>query len=523
VRQNPIGAVIAFALAAIVGVALTIVYVNKWEGSRQSSPATEATSVISPPKNSIAVLPFVNISGDAKQEYFSDGLSEELIDHLVHNTQLKVIARTSSFEFKGKTGDVRAIAKILSVSHLLEGSVRTEGQQLRITAQLVRGSDGVQIWSQTYNRDLGGIFKIQDEISERVAEALKATLRDNQATISRETDIRAYNLVLEGNYLKGRRNLVDAGRAAELYQQAIKIDPTYALAWARLASAFLVEEILRGQPSEEQNKLVVDALNHAIAIDPNLEWAYYTRAGFQGSIMWDWPAALADTEHVRNIDPRFAYLPSAFGDIELAFGEINKAVEFYRDGLTRSPLDPNMLNTMGAALCAAGRIAECLQVRLTLLQLYPEFGGVNRSIGMTYMYLGRLEEALKSMQAEPDMDLKLSGLSLIYWAMGRHSDSYAALESLTARSGATIPYNIATVHAFRGEVEDAFNWLEKAYRAHDYGMLSLNSDPLLARLRNDPRFHQLLIRMRLYKDVGQSVSRDAKTRDASTYASMPRL
>jgi TolB-like protein/tRNA A-37 threonylcarbamoyl transferase component Bud32 len=498
----------ALILAAIAAIALTYGVLKRPEASGQSlifvgTPAT-GHSADDPPPNSIAVLPFVNISGDANQEYFSDGLSEELIDHLVHSTDLKVIARTSSFQYKGKTGDVRSIARALRVSNLLEGSVRTDGRQLRVTAQLVRGSDGVQIWSQTYNRDLVAIFKVQDEISEKVAQALNVALRSAASAPLSEPDIRAYNLVLEGNYFKARRNLRDVGKAAELYQQAIKITPDYALAWARLASAYLMEEILRGQPSEDQSRRVIDALDRAVELDPNLAWAYYTRAGFQGTVLWNWAAARADTERVREIDPRFAYLPIAAGDLSLAYGEADKAVERYQDYLAQNPLDPSGLNSLGVALCAAGRLQECLQTRLNLMQLHPEFGGVNRSVGTAYLFLGQYNAALKAMQSEPNEAYKLNGLALIYWAMGRHSDSDAALNSLTAKPASIDPYEIASIHAFRGEVDEAFQWLDRAYRVHDYGILGLKTDPLLRNLHGDPRFQELLTQMRLTGDDGHS-------------------
>jgi TolB-like protein len=457
---------------------------------------TPAASVVVSDK-SIAVLPFADMSEKKDQEYFSDGLSEQLIDHLVHSGDLKVIARTSSFQFRGKNEDVRSIARKLGVTHVLDGSVRKDGQQLRITAQLIRASDGVDLWSQTYDRSLLDIFKVQDEIAERVSQALRVALRNGHRAGNREPDIRAYNLVLQGNYFKARRTLGDVKRAAQLYRQAIDVNPDYALAWARLASAYLSAEILQGPPSEEQNRQVLDALDRAIRLDPNLAWAYYTRAGFEMSVVWNWADAKADTEHAREIDPRFDLLPSAFGDLALAFGEVNKAIELYEDDLARNPLDPNALDTLSTALCAADRLQQCLQTRLSLLQLHPEFGGVNSSVGLARLYLGQFDAALQVMHGELNESYKLGGLALVYWAMGRRSESDAALHSLTDKFASIDAYGIAAVHAYRGERDDAFRWLDRAYRGHVYGMLSLKTDPLLRNLHGDPRFRALLSRMRL--------------------------
>jgi TolB-like protein/class 3 adenylate cyclase/Tfp pilus assembly protein PilF len=504
----------ALVLGAMAALFLMATAIYSLLRSHPTATVSDHAAIVpAAPEPSIAVLPFLDMSEKKDQEYFSDGLSEELIDHLEHGTDLKVIARTSSFQFKGKNGDVRSIARTLSVTHLLEGSVRTEGRQLRVTAQLIRGSDGVQIWSQTYDRDLVGIFKVQDEISERVAQALNVALRSTRPTLIAEPDIRAYNLVLEGNYLKARRNLRDAKKAAQIYQQAIEINPGYALAWARLASAYFVEEILRGPPSEDQNRRILAALNRAVALDPNLAWAYYTRAGFEASVLWDWAAARADTERVREIDPRFAYLPSAFGDIALTFGESGKAVELYQEGLAQNPLDPNMLNALAAALCAASRMQECLQTRLNVLQLYPEFGGVHRSVGIACILLGQFDAALRAVQSESNEDYKLSGLAVTYWAMGRRSDSNAALDSLTARSASFDPYGIASIHAYRGEIDEAFQWLDRAYRTRAYGILALKTDPLLTNLHGDPRFGDLLDRMGL--TAVQARRADVKSREAT--------
>jgi serine/threonine protein kinase/TolB-like protein len=475
--------------------------------ARNATLPDRAGIVVAPKEKSIAVLPFIDMSERSDQEYFSDGLSEELIAHLVHSADLKVIARTSSFQFKGKNEDVRSIARKLGATHVLEGSVRKDGQQLRITAQLIRGSDGMHLWSQTYDRSLVDIFKVQDEIAGEVSQALRVALRNAHRAGNQEPDVRAYNLVLEGNYFKARRTLRDVEKAVQLYQRAIDIKPDYALAWARLASAYLSEEILTGPPSENHNRRVLDALDRAMRLDPNLAWAFYTRAGFEMSVAWNWAAAKADTERVREIDPRFDLLPSAFGDLALAFGQVNRAVELYEDDLARNPLDPNALDSLSTALCAANHLQECLQIRLSLLQLHPEFGGVNSSVGIARLYLGQFAAALAAMERETNEDYRLAGLAMIYWAMGRRSESDAALHSLTDGFASIDAYGIAAVHAYRGEIDEAFRWLDRAYRAHVYGMLGLKTDPLLRNLHGDPRFQALLSRMRLTDPPQAQMSR----------------
>src|SRR5437016_8931207 len=490
----------AAAIALLVG-ALGYALIR----SRGAEPLAATATAISghsetaaaPQEKSIAVLPFIDLSVKKDQEYFSDGLSEELIDHLVHSADLKVIARTSSFQFKGQNPDVRSIARTLGVTHLLEGSVRKDGQQLRITAQLVRGTDGVQLWSQIYDRNFVDIFKVQDEISEKVSRALRVALRNVHGAGNREPDVRAYNLVLEGNYLKARRTLRDVEKAAQLYQQAIDISPDYALAWARLASAYLYEEVLTGPPSQDQNGRVLDALDRAVQLDPNLVWAYYTRGGFELNVTWNWEAAHADAERMREIDPRSDLLPGAFGDLAILFGEVNRAVELYRDKVHRNPLDPNTLDSLGVALCASHHLQQCLETRLKVLHLHPEFDGVNSSIGMARLYLGQFAAALAAMQREPNEDYRLRGFAIAYSALDRPTESDAAPDSLTEKFASRDAYGIAEVHASRGEVDDALRWLDRAYRQHDSGLPEIKVDPLLRNLHGDPMLQALLTRMRL--------------------------
>jgi tetratricopeptide (TPR) repeat protein len=414
----------------------------------------------------------------------------------VHSADLKVIARASSFQFKGRNEDVRSIARKLGVTHVLEGSVRKGGEQLRITAQLVSASDGAHLWSQTYDRRLTDIFKVQGEIADQVSHALHVALRNGYRAADREPDVQAYNLLLEGRYFEARSTLRDVEKAAELYKRAVDRDPEYALGWARLAHAYLVEENRKGPPSEEQNGRVLDALDRAIRIDPNLVYAYYTRAAFEMNITWNWDAAQANDQRIREIDPRSELLPGAFGDHALIFGQVDRAIELYQEALTRNPLDPNMLNSLGIALCAANRFQPCLQNQLRLVQLHPEFDGVSSSVGMARLYLGQFAAALAAMQQEPNEDYRLRGLAAVYWAIGRRTESDAALKALTDKFASIDSYGIAAVHAYRGEIDDAFRWLDRAYQEHNHEMPTVKTDPEFANLRGDPRFQALLSRMR---------------------------
>lgn len=510
-RARPVARFGAAILVAIAAVSLTYLLDRLWvsrhsvavEAASSNAPQTTAlataptTAAFNPPPHSIAVLPFVNMSGDAKQEYFSDGLSEELIDHLVRSADLRVIARTSSFQFKGRNEDVRSIARKLGVTHVLEGSVRKVAQRLRITAQLISASDGVQLWSQTYDRKLTDIFKVQTDIANEVSGALHVALHNGDRPPVREPDVQAYNILLEGRYFEVRGTPRDVEKAVDLYKQAVDRDPEYALGWARLAHALLIEETQRGPPSEERSRRVLGALDRAIELDPNLVYAYYTRAAFAMNITWNWAAAQADDQRIRRIDPLSDLLPGAFGDHALVFGQVDRAIELYQEALARNPLSANVLDTVGIALCAANKFHLCLENRLRIMRLHPEFDGVNSSVGMAWFFLGQFPPALAAMQLESNEDYRLRGLATVFWAMGRRTESDAALKALTDKFASIDSYGIAAVHACRGEINDAFRWLDRAYQEHNHGMPTVKTDPQFANLRDDPRFQALLSRMRL--------------------------
>jgi serine/threonine-protein kinase len=331
-----------------------------------------------------------------------------------------------------------------------------------------------------------------------VANALNTTLALVDRSIGQESDAEAYNLVLEGNYYKARKTKANVEKAVQLYQKAIDTRPNYALAWARLASAYLNLEEAKGTPPAEDNAKILYALDRAIRLDPNLVWAYYTRAGFEMAIKWDWAAAHADHERMRALDPGNTYLlPSALGDMALVSGHVSEAVEQYERVIELSPLDAFSLKAIGIALCASDRLPECLRYRLKLQQLHPDFGGVNSFVGMARLYLGQLAEALDAMEKEPEEDLRLAGLAMVYTAMGKHTESDAPLRTLEERFAADDAYEIAQIHAYRGEADVAFEWLQRSYQMHDSKILFIKTEPLLRNLHGDRRFQTLLARLKL--------------------------
>jgi TolB-like protein/lipoprotein NlpI len=454
------------------------------------------------PEKSIAVLPFVDMSEKKDQEYFSDGLSEELIDHLAHSADLKVIARTSSFQFKGKNEDVRTIAGKLGVAYLLEGSVRTSGHEVRITAQLIRASDGTHLWSESYDRQMSDIFRVQDEISGTVVAALKATLAGGVAdSAGKEPNLEAYNLLLKGNFFYERSHQGDYDQAIELYKQALKLDPNYALAWVRLARVYIWQGDTSKFPKSERESKARDALQRALSIDPNLAAAHRWLGRIYLNFHWDWTAAKREYERAIALDPTGLEGGYAYDDLLImtAFltGRFEDVVPRLSQEESRNPLDTSALFILGFVLFYAERLDEAAAIQHRLLELDSTYLGAHAYAAATLLLMGKNAEALAQALQEPQEVSKLPNLALIYWATDRKSDADMALRQLESKYADIAAYDIGEVHAYRGEADAAVKWLDRAYSQRSDNMIFLKVDPLLRNLRSDPRYQDLLRKMNL--------------------------
>jgi len=504
------------AAVAAVAVALAYFVVDKFWLSKQPAskrpiaaaapPAAPASPVIS--GKSIAVLPFVDMSEKKDQEYFADGLSEELIDHLAHNPDLKVIARTSSFAFKGKNEDMRSIASKLGVANLLEGSVRKAGGALRITAQLIRASDGVHLWSEIYDRKLTDIFKVQDEISTTVAKELNAALNMIPAagvhSASNGTaNIEAYNLLLRGKYFFVRGDKDDNAKAVEFYRQALKLDPHYAIAWASLARVYAWQGYSGELAAAEAEAKGRDAAQRALAIDPNCADAYYARGNMFRLVAGDWTAATSDYKKAAALDPHGEMGDQAQANILILKGAMSgrydDIMDWDRRYLERNPLAMEPLIDLAEYQQFAGRLEDSAINYRKLLELDPAYAQAQAQYAVTLLLMGKNTEALAAAEKESDDASKLAVLACIHWAMGRRAESDSALNALERGFADRNEYLIAAAHAYRGEADAAFTWLDHAYQ-HEKGSLEdLRVDPLFRRLHGDPRFDAFLRNLKLMK------------------------
>jgi TolB-like protein len=459
------------------------------EGMKQAvtEQAAVATDVPAEPDNSIAVLPFVNMSSDQEQEYFSDGLSEELLNLLAKIPELHVAARTSSFSFKGKDLEVTEIASRLKVAHVLEGSVRKNNQQLRITVQLIRADNGYHLWSETYDRQLDNIFEIQEEIAVAVVDALKITLL-NEAPKTRKTDTAAYQLFLEGQYLKRKISKNSLLKAIEAFNQAVEIDPAYAPAWAEMADTYIWVGSSEKFSLEEGYALADQAIEKAISIDPDYAFAYYVRG-----ISWiftkrEFNRGIEDFKHALELEPDNAFLIAAMGKGAFVTGQFDLAIAQYQLALALEPVVPEFYWFIGKAYLSSGRLDEAEASFRKLLDLSPDSYG-SFDLWETLFLKGELEAALAQLAT---LDYTAGPLSITHYALGNSVKADEYLAELIENAADSYPYAIAQVYGYRGDKDKTFEWLNNMLEKGDYFPTFMLGDTALSSVHSDPRWPDLL-------------------------------
>jgi TolB-like protein/thioredoxin-like negative regulator of GroEL len=448
---------------------------------------------------SIAVLPFANMSSDPEQEYFSDGVAEQVLDQLSRIPDLRVIARTSSFTFRGKDVDVPTIAQKLNVSHVLEGSVRKSGNRVRITAQLIKAADSSQLWSETYDRELTDIFAVQDEIAAGVVRQLKVTLLGGELPARKTTaSVEAYNLYLQGRYMYDRHGEQDMARAAGLYRQALAIDPSYAAAWAALAQAQWVPADLGYTDVNEGARDALESSQKALTLDPQNAQAHLVTGLVQFAHEYDWAAADRSFQRALANDPGASDAMLGAGFLALGLGRVDEAAALFQRAVEHSPVSPSPRVWRGLAYATSNHLDEAEREIRAALQLSDRFSSGWYWLGVVLLSKGEPEAALAAMQTEPVESWRLPGLSLAYHALSQHAASDAALKQGAESFGTFMAYQIGQAHAYRGEVDEAFAWLDRAYHQRDAGLAYfLKTDPLLDNIRADPRYAALLLKLEL--------------------------
>lgn len=462
--------------------------------SRHEVPVPVASPVF---EKSIAVLPFVDMSENHDQEYFSDGLSEELIDMLAQVPGLRVPARTSSFYFKGKQAKLPEISRELGVAHVLEGSVRKVGNRLRVTAQLVRTDTGYHLWSKTYDRQLDDIFAIQDDIAAAVVTELKAQLaRGASSSRGRGTaSPEAYDAYLLGRQFHLQNTVPGWSHAIDAYRKAIEVDARYADAHADLAMAQYFLAANTGDAALEDQ--AEQSAQTAIDLDPRLAAGYSSRGALRYLRRYDWTGGESDLKQAVALDPADGQALARYGILLSYVGRRQEAATVLRQAIELDPLQNTYWQDLGITLAESGDYAQARDAFQHALVIRPTDSFSRFHLGRVQLMEGKTLEALTTFKENEDEEFRLAGLAMAGHTQGDETVARQALEKLIAVGAHDASYQIAEVYAWRGEKDRAFEWLQRAYRDRDGGLVDLKGDFQLADLRSDPRYRKLLRELNL--------------------------
>jgi serine/threonine-protein kinase len=449
------------------------------------------------PQKSIAVLPLLNESGDPKDEYFSDGLSEELIAALGQIRELKVIGRSSSFRFKERKEEPKTIGEKLGVATLLEGTVRKQGERVRIVAELINAADGIELWTRTFDRELKDIFAVQQEIAAAVASSLKATLlgSDQRPAANPATkNTEAHNAYLQGHYYFQRRNLEDYRKAVAHYDEAIRLDPEYALAYAERSELWTIIGDLAGERPTAYPKARSDA-EKAVGIAPDLAEAHAALGWVRAFAEWKFAEGLSELQRAKELSPANPLTNDLLARVIVYRGRMEEAEQQARQAVELDPLSAAAQFTLGRVLFYAGKLDQADAAGRKMAELQPSASSSHRWQVLAAVQRGDGEMALREALSEPDESIRPFELALAQYVRGDSKASDAALAVLIANSRDSLAYQVAQVYAMRRETDKAFEWLEIAFDNHDGGMPSMLVDPVLRNLRNDPRYKALVAKM----------------------------
>ena len=483
----------AALLATITVLVLTLGYLlaNRLAPSNRGAEVDPATA-FNPPPHSIAVLPFVNLSGDKDQDYFSDGLTEELLNSLAEINELQVAARTSSFSFK-EHPDIATVAHKLNVGAVLEGSVRRSEHTIRITAQLINAVTGFHLWSKTYDRDLGDVLKLQTEIATAVAGALKVTLLGDVAAkveLGGTHNPAAFDAYLRGEKaFSSRHEAKDLPAAIAAYTEAIRLDPHYALAFVGRSialSTYAAEAAAGAAVREDFDKAQADA-RQALILAPDLAQAYGA-FGLVSASTLDFAQASAAYERALALSPGNADVLRRGGQFAAYMGHFDAGLAATRRAVVLDPLARQSHTALGRALYSARHYEEAVSASAEIISVDPDYKATYAERGLAYYGLGDLMSARASCEIKPDYWHSQQCLAVVYDKLQKHADAEAELAKLKAAQGDDAAYQYAAIYAQWGNLPKALEWLETALRLRDPGLSSMKTDPLLDPLRKEPRF-----------------------------------
>ncbi len=470
----------------------------------QNTSRIEPASIGSP---SVAVLAFANRSSNVEDEYFSDGLADELLNVLAKIRGLRVAARTSAFSFRGKSATIAEIGRALNVETVLEGSVRKSGNRARISVQLVNVADGYHLWSETYDRLLDDIFAVQDDIAQSVVTQLRATLMGEKtsntlpvdvvaavarAAKGRSDNVAAQRLYMQGRYLLNRKSADDLIRSITYFQEAVALDPGFGLAWASLAEVHHYTGCKGLAPVHEANARALAAADKARTLAPDLVETHLSRAGIQLKYQFDWDGAQASLRRALELEPENAEVLARATQMEHLLGNLADSIVLGRHAVERDPLNTTSRRMLATTLFDDGDAEGAVRLLQESLALSPDLITVHGTLAMVLGVQGHHNEALAEALREKSEWVRLTATSLIKWLMNEPAESNRLLAQLEAAHGHESAVQIAFLHAMRGSADKAFVWLDRAFAQRDAGVVDIKPLRFFEPIRNDPRWAHFL-------------------------------
>lgn len=505
-----IAAAVLVIIASIVGGWWWSGHSSKHQQSAATQPAPSAPTN-APDQKSVAVLPFVNLSDDKGSEYFSDGVSEELLTVLQKIPGLHVAARTSAFSFKGKNATAQEIGQKLGVAHLVEGSVRKAGDAVRIAARLTRADTGEELWSENYTRDLKDVFAVQTELAQTIVEQLRGrfggadpgstTKEKIQAEVQAAEkggtkNLEAHESYLQGRFFANRHSEKGTDQARAAFERAVELDPKFALAWAGLAQTHIWDCNYATQGGQQGFNAHLasarEAVERSLALEPDLPDALFARAVIQTNFDFDWKGAAETLHKALALAPQDSALLMEAGNLALARGETAQALELFRRAVALDPVNAQARAFLGGSLSLSGHQEAARAEYGRVVELNPSAPFGHAGVGQSYLLEGKFEEAAVAAQQDAADWARFLIVSCARWGQKRVAESDEALAELIAKAGETAAYQVAEAYGYRNDKDHAFEWLERARQQRDAGMPGLRTDTLLTNLHDDPRWNAFL-------------------------------
>ena len=460
---------------------------------------------INPPKSEkimLAVLPFENLTGDPNKEYLADGLTEETISQLgrLNPEQLGVIARTSVMGYKHKDERLDQIGRDLSVQYVLENSLRESGGHMRLTSQLIQVKDQTHLWAQDYDYPAKDVLTVEDEVAKAVAHEIRVLVTSKpQAELAQSHPVNpeAFDAYLQGYYYFEQDTPKDTEMSAKYYERATQLDPSYALAWVGLSRVRNWQANTGAIPVEDGHRLAREAVEQALALDPNLAEAHTQMGRIKRQVDFDWAGGNASFQRAIALDPENSEVVRTAATSAAMLGRFDEALQLKRRAVALDPLNAESWESRAETEFFMGQLDEAVADFKKALDLNPDVVAAHVVLSQIYVMQGRPQDALPEIDLVRYDPLRVFLYAIAYHALGRKEASEAALSKLVTKYHASMAYQIAQVYAFRSESDEAFGWLDRAYAQRDSGLVGTKVEPLLKTLHSDPRFVALLKKLNL--------------------------